>query len=142
MKLDDICLNNKLTPMTFKTMGHYVNTFQPIYENKICDKLVMNYSRGTNIPSIDIPAKVPVIYSTTTDMVAISALLEIQIANSISIIVNAKHIKLKKSIYYDRNKICNGLNQRIVEHLIIHDITHANKKIIDKYKKLNKVVGE
>jgi hypothetical protein len=60
MKLDDICLNNKLTPMTFKTMGHYVNTFQPIYENKICDKLVMYYPGRTKIPSADIPARVPV----------------------------------------------------------------------------------
>jgi len=142
MELGNVYINKKLTPITLTEINRHLNTFQPIFENKICDSLFMNYTKSATYPSTDIPALVPVIYSTTTDKVTISALFEINIANSYTINVHAKKTKPKQTIHYAENKLSNYPNTEIVEHFIIHDITNYDKKIIDKWRKLNKIVGE
>lgn len=138
MKIGEICLNAELTPITFINNGQNFDSFQPIFENKVCDSSVMNYTKSRAYPSTDIPAIVQSIYSTTIDRITISALFEININNSMYINVHAKKIKAKKTIRYAKNKLSNYINTKIVEHFIIHDITNYNKRIFNMYTELHK----
>jgi len=140
MKLGEVFINANLTPITLINRGHYMNSFEPIFENKVCDKLIMTYSSNTRIQSKDVPALVPVIDSLVKGSVTVSSLFEICMINTASILSTVNYQKTTKTNIFDNNKLKNINFPKIVNHLIIHDISNRFTTITTAYVSLSRAL--